>query len=414
MNSRHINGDTLSAGNGTVFGGLFTCQGSSGTSSEGRAKFQVQGAGTGSNLFAYVSTGGGVDTTLSTRVNSGSGGQSVTLTASTAGQYEDTSGTDSMDDGEDFNYQVTRVAGAPNTVIELIAYTFAPSSGTITLLGRIGAGITATVDAFFGICAHNYGANITAAGTEANTQAYIPQAGTFTNLYTNSDSNSRTDTCNISTRLNTGAGNLTVQYLTTASGEREDTSGTDTVAEGDEINYVFDQNGGSGNLAIRSCKIEYTATDAYLFVLQQSATSSSSSVANASDYFYPAGGLEGEATVTTEANAEDRCEDDFTWSDLAAYVSAFSGSGGSGNVVLRSRKNRNNGNMLLTYSSASGQQVDTSNTDSVVDGDEYNYASVGGCTSGNITYETVSSMASNVSAPAAAPFPAAIIQPYNF
>src|SRR6476659_7623170 len=87
--------------------------------------------------------------------------------------------------------------------------------------------------------------------TEANNDIKVQQAGTLSNLYARVQTNSiASANTTIITRKNAGNGGQTLTIGSSATGEFEDTSGTDTIAAGDKITTKFHPGAASGTLNI--------------------------------------------------------------------------------------------------------------------------------------------------------------------
>ena len=96
--------------------------------------------------------------------------------------------------------------------------------------------------------------------TETNAQTRIRKAGTLTNMFINETANSGSNVNGYMTsRVGSGAGNLTIATGTT-TGIKEDTTHTDTLVAGDDRNYQFAT---TGNITIVMyvAGVEFTSTN---------------------------------------------------------------------------------------------------------------------------------------------------------
>lgn len=91
--------------------------------------------------------------------------------------------------------------------------------------------------------------------------------------------------------------------------------------------------------------------------------------------------------ITTEAPAQSTWRTASTLSGLYVKVTAYSLN--SGNLTIRTRKNLANGNQSIS-ATGTGEFEDLTNTDSVAAGDEINFSSVTGGTSGSVSVACVS------------------------
>lgn len=381
----HISCDTESFGaSATNYIPCFTGR-AHGETSEARIAMDVHSAGTASNLFVYISANDRAQSTLRQRVNAGNGNQLVTISASTTGQFEDSSNTDSFDATEEVCLQL--VTGAGGTVFdkEGITQLFTPSSGTVCYHGgTVGFGFTGTSDNFGPFSAGSEGNT-----TENKYQNTIGIGGTLKNGFCTSNSNTRSDTVVCRTRINGVSGNTTLTFNAAATGDVEDTTNTDTVNDGDELNWMYDQNGGTGSFTVAAIKIEVDATSAFPIFGAQRPGSSDTAINSATTvYTFVAGSIRGNFDAT-EADKQVKSNLAFTWSDLYGFVQTYSLN--SGNFVVRSRINGGNGNQVITFT-GTGQQADTTNTDSVADDDEIDFSCVTGGTSGSVILTSVSSL----------------------
>src|SRR3990167_11137323 len=73
--------------------------------------------------------------------------------------------------------------------------------------------------------------------TEANRQITYRSAGTLSNLWVNVDSNTLDGTTTIRTRINGANGAQSVSFASSTTGIAEDTTNSDTIVAGDEVNY---------------------------------------------------------------------------------------------------------------------------------------------------------------------------------
>lgn len=401
MNVQHVSGADSTVGAGaTQYYGVYTGTHQN-SSVEARVFTEAQTAGTFSNIFCYVSANAvsGGTSVLRFRKNTANGNQNVTIGNGVTGQFEDTSNTDSVTTDDDLALSITAGTGGALTV-RITNALFAPGSGTVTGLMRGGAswGSGAT-DMPCGITAHNNGNDVTAAPTEADCQATFNIAGTLQALWMNIDANTRTDTVVWRSRINGVNGNIAVSVSAGATGVQEDTSNTDSVASGDEINLLMDVGAGTGTMRPRSMRIDFVSgSDAFPFSIMQEHGLAGPACTNGAQRYVPvAGAYRGAAVEATEVHSQSQANVAFTWRDMVTYVSLYS-LGGTHDLTLRSRVNGANGNMVVVHT-GTGQLSDTSNTDSVAIDDEFNYSflatSSGG---GSATVGPVSSIAQAVQA----------------
>ena len=181
------------------------------------------------------------------------------------------------------------------------------------------------------------------------------------------------------------AGNIACQYLTTATGVVEDATNTDSVADGDEVCWIWDQNAGSNTMTTDEMWIQFTVADAYQHF---AASATALSQGSATTWYHTLTRLNN--AETTQAKAQHKANNSSTLKHLYGYVSAYSLV--TGDLTVRTQVNGSNGNCVITFT-ATGQQSDVSNTDNVVDEDEVNYSAIAGGVAGTVTLRTLSLLA---------------------
>ena len=144
--------------------------------------------------------------------------------------------------------------------------------------------------------------NLSLQSTEANTQTKMSVAGTVKNLYVYVASNTRDGTSTISIRKNSADGNLTVSIGASTTGVFEDTSNTDTIADGDLLCWKTVRGGTTGSMVVSIIGADLITTDdSFTSVLAGSSTFSPGS---ATDYFMQIGGNTIEADTDTQTKTK--------------------------------------------------------------------------------------------------------------
>jgi len=222
--------------------------------------------------------------------------------------------------------------------------------------------------------------------TEANKEIKIQQAGTISNLYavvaTNSIASANTT---IITRKNAGNGGQTLTIGSSATGEFEDTTNTDSISAADRICAKFHPGAASGTLNIRQISVLFNATTDTVSVL--SCDGPVSFTTASTTWFTVIEGYIANPPPTTETFAKCRIRKTFTAKKLGAYVS----SNRATNTTIRTRKNGANGGQTITVTGggASGWYEDTSGTDSLAAGDDFNYSIVTGTGADTLTIQRI-------------------------
>lgn len=138
--------------------------------------------------------------------------------------------------------------------------------------------------------------------TESTTQTKISVSGTLKNLYVYVSTNTRDGTHTINSRKNGADGNLTVSVGASTTGVFEDTSNTDTIADGDLLCWKTIRGGTTGSMAVTIIGADLVTTDdSFTSVLAGSSTFSPGS---ATDYFMQIGGNTIEADTDTQTKTK--------------------------------------------------------------------------------------------------------------
>lgn len=204
--------------------------------------------------------------------------------------------------------------------------------------------------------------------TEANKQITYRQGGVLSNLYVRVITNSVTASTTVRTRVNGANGSQSVSIGSSATGEFEDTTNTDTVAAGDKINasMVTGATGTSIELALISVIFDATSNTVSIHATNEGNVLD----VDSTTYFIALSGNGSKITTSPEANTQMNFASGGTLQKLFAYVSA---NARTTNTVFKSRINGADGNMSVTYGSGiTGILEDTSNTDTVTAGDLLN------------------------------------------
>lgn len=346
---------------------------------ESQAHVTMRTAGTFSGLFCNISTNNRGTSTLRFRVNSANGNQVVTITASTTGQFEDTTNSDTVAAGDEVNNQIVTGSGGSTFTLLTCAYVFSATSGTTKKMGTavLGAVSTASTSFYCGL------GGFVSTTSEAQTQLKLKTSGTFANLFANIVTNGRSTTSTLRFRKNTADGNQVISVTAGSTGLFEDTSNTDTVAVDDLVNLVIVLGTGTGNLLLHAFASELTATNTFHLVAGNN--SGIALLAAATDAYPAAGRLE-----ATMAETNYRCDAQFpfTLSKLSCYVTANTIVEDS---LLRCRVNGGNGNQVATVTGlTTGLFEDTTNSDILVATDEINLRCVAGATGTSLTFTLMS------------------------
>lgn len=354
----------------TYYGAIYTGNLSTLATSEAQKQRTFNSAGIISNLYCRVSVNDRGASTLTLRKNAGNGSESVSIGASTTGEFEDTSNTDSVSAGDEINYSLVTGAGGTTFTFALVSAVFSATTNTVCVLGNSGG----NVDWASGTRYLPLGGHGNPASSEGRTQFKVTTAGTLKNLFVYVSTNARTTTTSIGSRIAAGNGNLVVSITASSTGIFEDTSNTDAVSSGNLCNFYITTSTGTEVLALTLVSVEFETTT-NKFISQGSSANSSVSISASITYWL---GLGGFLTLisATESNYSTEAQMSFDVTNMWLFVSANSITGTS---TVSLRKNQVAGNNTISIAgSATGAFEDTTNTDSFVATDEINFEVAGG------------------------------------
>lgn len=339
-----------------------------------------------SNLYINVITNDRGGTTFRTRKATANANISVSVTASTTGKFEDTSNTDAVTAGDDWHFSLAVGAGGTTFTIATVSILFAATTNTVIKYGNPtdGTGLsTASTTYPMGLA----GVYSNTVATEANIQLNTLVGGTLQKMGTYIVTNGRGTNTLIRSRVNGANGNLLVTVTASTTGTFEDTSNSDTITAGDDINIALTTGTGTGTILYNNIYVDYTTTNGQFHFIGMSRAGGT---INAATTYYSA--LQGSVnTGTTEANPQMESNLAFTASKLQCYVSANTIVGDS---TLRLRVNTANGNQSVAITSlTTGLFSDSSNTDTIAATDLLNYSIAGGAAGTSLTLHSISMLA---------------------
>jgi hypothetical protein len=352
-------------------------------------KTPIRDAGVFSNLYVYVPTNTvAATTTITLQKSEVNTAVTVSYTSTQTGIKEDAANSDTFATTDEANYAVvvaTDPAGVRNITIGMIAIQFAPTAAAdcITFLGQNTANGVATASISVYLVAN--GQQISTANTEADLKYRVRASFLVSDLYSAVNANTRTTDTVIKTRKNGADGGGVLTYTSTQTGVKEDTVNTDSLAAGDDFNYLITTSTGTGTTTITTISTSWINTSS-LFPMLSGRSGGMAQAFNITNYFRVSGSLID--PQTTETKAEVSANFNMTVSELGAYVSANTIATSATVVTFRD----NNADSALTVSYAAAQtglKNDSTNTVIVTAGDEMTYKIVTPNTSGSITFHWV-------------------------
>lgn len=223
------------------------------STTEGSASVQFKKEFTTEDFFVYVTSNTrSTDTTYNVRINNANGNQSLTFSAAETGAKEDSSNTDTIAVDDIFNYSLVTGTGGGSIAQFKLSNTYISSPSTFILGGMNinGVGFNFNLTRYFG-----GGGPSAAIATEAQVNmtahfhftAYLLTAFCQTNTIA-------TNATTMTFRVNNGPGNQTLTYNTGETGLKTDTTNTDVVSDGDEVDFEVVTPNTSGTFTLRYFK----------------------------------------------------------------------------------------------------------------------------------------------------------------
>lgn len=219
---------------------------------------------------------------------------------------------------------------------------------------------------------------VTTSTTESNQSFTMRASGTISNLRAHVTANTTAVSTSCTLRINASNGNMTFTVSAGTTGIFQDTTNTDTISSGDAVTIFFDR---ASSISIQSIGALFTP-DGSNIVRVSSNGYSSFGTNGATRYL----GFCGDSTLSATEN-EDRQMPIRTDATIKNFFARISANTRSNATTLRVRNNASNGNSTISVgSSSTGYFEDTSNTDSVVQGDYVCYSlEIAGSGSGSLT-----------------------------
>lgn len=191
------------------------------------------------NLAAYMATNARANTTsLRFRKNTANGNQLISIAATITGWFEDTTNTDTVVANDIVDYTVVNGTGTGNLICNalLVDYQTTTNPGT----GHVGNGYFTTIP--FNANTTNYVSIAARHGSdtiESRMQSEVNAAFTFKGLCVKVTANTITATSTLMFRKNTADTTLLNTIAASATGTFSDTTHTETVASGNDVNFKF-------------------------------------------------------------------------------------------------------------------------------------------------------------------------------
>ena len=363
---------------------------SSNIAAENRAEMAVRDAGTFQKLFCYVPANtASVSTTVTLRKSRADTALLVTYTADLTGILENTSDTVAFAATDEAAFEITiPTEGGNNTfTISVLACEFVPDTIGNTVSFFVGApasgGVSTATASTTSYLVPRGGIQTLTDTTEARQTYRVRSAAVAQDLRTFVSANARTTNTVVRTRKNAVDGGQSVTYTSTLTGQLEDTTGTDTLAAGDDYNYSLTTGTGTETITFYHFATSLVSTNDD-FANMVGGNSGLAFVFNGTNYVGIGGGLLGASA--TEIRSQMYPRTTFTAKELTCYASANTITVSATTVTLRD----NGVDSAVTVSfaaSETGLKNDSANTAEIATGaDEVNLKVVTPNTSGTITF----------------------------
>lgn len=358
----------------------------SGSAVEAEAEIKLQNAGTVSKASIYLSANGvSATSTLKSRKNAADGNISVSITASTTGRFEDTSNSDSYSAGDTGCFKLTTGGTGASLTPRTISSQFEATTDTVQVWNLVSistSGIATASTTHYHVPAGRWqGSNATA----NNAKIEPGCGGTWEKMRVYAQANARTSSSTLRNRINASNGAMSVTIGSGATGEFQDTSNSDSISAGDDLDLSWTSGTGTGSCPISTWKTEVRTTDGKFSCVAGNASSGMGVSGNTTRYI----SVGGSAVDATEANSQNKFPFSIIASYLTAYVSANTNAA-TATVTIRD-DGANTGVTFTIGSTASGQFKDTSNTASIASNSLVNVAIVNGNGGGTTTFRNFSS-----------------------
>jgi len=349
------------------------------TEAQAQMKLNKSG-GTFSSAYCRVSANtNGNNATLTLREDGANTAIAISITASTTGNFEDTD-EETVVVNALMNWAITSTWTASLT-IEFAAVAFSPSTEAFYHNWISGDGGHFSSTSY----PHINGFNGTDT-LESSSQFNVKAAGTWSNLSFYLSANSAADTETMRSRKNSANGNQVVSITASSTGRFDDTTNSDTLSVGDDINWEASATSG-GNTTLQSLNSCFTPTTESEFQAISGATSGAS-IGNAT--WYDPIGARINTQETTEANSNIKIGYGYTATDLQINVSA--NTGGS-TVTFDLRRDTGGGpastSLAISITASSTGYFEDTDSVSLTANDKIGFRVVGP-TSGSTTYRHLS------------------------
>src|SRR4030095_14852925 len=247
--------------------------------------------------------------------------------------------------------------------------------GTTLLQAGGDSESTANTDEYWSLVGGN---NQRVTETEANIK--VRAAGTLKNLYCRLFINSVAATSTFTLRKNSADATQVLSIGSSATGEFEDTTHTDASAAGDLWCVKSHPGAATGTFAPRIVSALFDATTDTVSVFCNSGSNTRTTASTS--FFFPLTGWVDQPLIPTEANCKVRMREAGSFKNLGIYVVSARATAST----VKMRKNGADGTLTMSLT-GTGWVEDTTHTDTVTAGEDWNYDVVLGTGSDTLNWQ---------------------------
>lgn len=330
--------------------------------------------------FAVRCNATGTGRTVNIRIDSANGNESVSMTDSTAGWYEDTSGnTDTLAASGTYIGIKNTSTGSPSIQIMRLLMQVTATYPHATLFTATSIGTVTTASTTWYV--HPAGRGAKSTTTEDDVKAIMRVACTVRNaaVYVSS---ARATNCTVRSRPNKANGNFNITLTGGVTGWFVDDSSTDVLAAGDTFDWTLTTSTGSDNETLRGIDCTLTYASGQTCDIYSAWSAGIARSASGTDHFYEilGGGTNPETTRTTV-----EMQHGFPCKTTRARINVTANTY-TGNATFALQKNAADGNQVVTITANTpGIYEDVSSSDNFEPTDTVNFRISGG-TANSMTY----------------------------
>ena len=302
-----------------------------------------------------------VSTTITARKNGSSQSLSVSYGSGETGEKQDTSNSFAVSDGDDVDVEVVvanDISGSKSITVHSISLRCTPDDAgdTVCRVGAVTSSTavsfnTASVTRYFGTGPLVFSANEYPVDVLSDWES--------SHLHVQVAANARTTTTTFRTRKNGANGAQSVSYGNGETGQKEDTSHTDSLTIGDTWSLSMTTGTGSQNMTVAGATVALkSAAGEYECICGENAA-----LTNSTSYCSLVSGIS--ASQPNESKAQVR-GGEATYKNLRARVSANTHATGSSTITMRVE----GADSALSVSYAFGETGTKSDTDTVAVADD--------------------------------------------